>query len=205
MQEPTSNNVTPSIGELPPGNGLSEEKIAELLTAHERIVGARRGSDVKRYHTFPIVGEQTNGHHAYNMAVMLLMLHPEPSFSLIRAVLLHDGVEDVVGDLPSPSMWGNAALKREYDAAQHAAFEARYGFELGYELYEYDLCWLHCLDKLEALIFGYAQRGFGNFNAERIIHNVKEWFGKQIEEDLVPIPIVEYYALILRDDEVNEF
>lgn len=167
-------------------------------------MGARAASNVKRYHTFPIIGEQNNGHHAYNMAVMLMELNPLWTSRLMKIVMLHDGVEDMIGDLPSPSMWGNEHLKREYDRAQYTVFEARYGFSLEHITNE-EADWLHCLDKLEALMFGYAQRSFGNFSAEAIIDNVKDWFGKRIKAEMVPQPILEYYTQLIKDNDELQF
>jgi len=64
-----------------------------------------RAGFVRRWHTNPDLAhtnDRVDGHSA-RVARIILALHPNPSIGLIRAALIHDDGESVVGDIPSPT------------------------------------------------------------------------------------------------------
>ena len=61
------------------------------------------GADVSRYHTVFTFNNETVGHHSHGVAMMVLMMKPDASASLLKAALYHDLAEQVVGDIPSPA------------------------------------------------------------------------------------------------------
>ena len=66
------------------------------------------GAEVTRYHTVFTINKETVGHHSHGVAMMVLMIKPDASASLLKAALCHDLSEQVVGDIPSPA-------KRRFD------------------------------------------------------------------------------------------
>lgn len=66
------------------------------------------GAEVTRYHTVFTINKETVGHHSHGVAMMVLMIKPDASASLLKAALYHDLAEQVVGDIPSPA-------KRRFD------------------------------------------------------------------------------------------
>jgi 5'-deoxynucleotidase YfbR-like HD superfamily hydrolase len=70
------------------------------------------GADVSRYHTVFTFNNETVGHHSHGVAMMVLMMKPDASASLLKAALYHDLAEQVVGDIPSPA-------KRQSGLGQH--------------------------------------------------------------------------------------
>lgn len=69
------------------------------------------GAEVTRYHTVFTINKETVGHHSHGVAMMVLMMKPDASASLLKAALYHDLAEQVVGDIPSPA-------KRRFDLGQ---------------------------------------------------------------------------------------
>jgi 5'-deoxynucleotidase YfbR-like HD superfamily hydrolase len=61
------------------------------------------GAEVTRYHTVLTFNNETVGHHSHGVAMMVLMMKPDASASLLKAALYHDLAEQVVGDIPSPA------------------------------------------------------------------------------------------------------
>jgi 5'-deoxynucleotidase YfbR-like HD superfamily hydrolase len=61
------------------------------------------GAEVTRYHTVFTFNNETVGHHSHGVAMMVLMIKPDASASLLKAALYHDLAEQVVGDIPSPA------------------------------------------------------------------------------------------------------
>lgn len=62
-----------------------------------------RAGFVRRWHTNPDLAhtcDRIDGHSA-RVARIILALHPNPSLDLIRAALIHDDGESVVGDVPA--------------------------------------------------------------------------------------------------------
>ena len=60
------------------------------------------GSEVSRYHTVRTLQTETVGHHSHGVAMFCCLLCT-PSANLLRAALVHDLAEHVLGDIPSPA------------------------------------------------------------------------------------------------------
>lgn len=72
----------------------------------------RKGFQVRRYHTEPIIQEETVGHHTANVIGILFDFYhpwPVPHGVLIHA-LLHDVPECYTGDIPAPAKKENPDL-----------------------------------------------------------------------------------------------
>ena len=112
----------------------------------QKIIALREGGGVKRHHTYKMVGEDTVGHHTFNMLNLLLEFQPNASADLIKAVLWHDIAERFTGDTPSP-------VKKVFPAINKALLEAedvvneKLGIKV--ELSPEDEKWLIGVDKLE--------------------------------------------------------
>lgn len=61
------------------------------------------GTMVKRFHTMPMVQENTVGQHSHGVAMLCWLIAGAPSATLLMAALSHDLAEQYVGDVPSPS------------------------------------------------------------------------------------------------------
>jgi hypothetical protein len=142
------------------------------LNAQDRIRAIREGGGVKRCHTFPIHGECTNGHHSWNAASILLILHPNPSMDLLKAMMWHDVAERWVGDLPGPVKFAHPELRSEYVRVEEK-FLRRIGIDI--KLTKEEQGWIHGCDRLELWMFLLEQRALGNRYAEMRIADLRVW------------------------------
>lgn len=140
----------------------------------ERIRFLREAGVISRQHTFgcPDPG-QTVGLHSWNALNFLLVLHPEPSLDLIKAVQWHDAHERYTGDLPAPSRWANEKL-REGLAELEAKVNAYFGTAV--ELDERDRLWLVCVDLLDLLFMAQERCRCGDFRFMQVVVDASKWF-----------------------------
>lgn len=87
------------------------------MTRLHRII--RRSNQVRRFHTEPVIVEETVGHHSANVVAILIDLYqPEfPPAALIVAALYHDLDEYYTGDAPAPVKKENPSVKAAMDRA----------------------------------------------------------------------------------------
>lgn len=120
------------------------------------LQSAFRAGFVRRWHTNPDLAhtcDRIDG-HAGRVARIIIMLHPNPSFDLIRAALIHDDGESETGDLSATfkdrisveCMW-------QINDAESKAAEMIWGDALGYRITGSDLEWLRFADRLDAFMW----------------------------------------------------
>lgn len=121
-----------------------------------------RSGLVQRWHQNPEMAPtgQTNGHHQWACASLLLALNPMVSQNLLIFILTHDVGELDAGDLAGP-------FKREHPdfAERHEGVETMYRHDtLGgalvrdHHLSDHDLLWWRLVDRLEALLYVITHR-----------------------------------------------
>ena len=81
----------------------------------------RRAGQVKRYHTWPYLREQSVGEHCWNVARLLLAFWPECPRPILLHALFHDMGEVLVGDPPYPTKSMNPEMKKFFDEAEDSA------------------------------------------------------------------------------------
>lgn len=108
---------------------------------------------VRRWHTNPVMSEtgQTNADHIGGCVRLLLMLHPDPSVNLIRAVAHHDdGERFAFGDVASPAKIANPKLAAQVEQLEDEMLAEHLGRHIYDDLTETELAWLRFIDRLEA-------------------------------------------------------
>jgi 5'-deoxynucleotidase YfbR-like HD superfamily hydrolase len=90
---------------------ITDDLLRASLGTTDRLALRLRGGGVRRYHTHPGVSPQSVAEHSWRAAVIAHYLWPDRSH-LLRAVILHDVAEALIGDLPAPTkrMDAGAAL-----------------------------------------------------------------------------------------------
>jgi 5'-deoxynucleotidase YfbR-like HD superfamily hydrolase len=92
-----------------------------------------RAFDVKRYHTLPLIREQTVGDHTARVLVVAFYLAEHtPSMELVSAILEHDGYEFFTGDIPATMKWFDG-FGDHVEVAEKKIDEV---FSLNYKSYE---------------------------------------------------------------------
>lgn len=76
-----------------------------------QVRAARESGAVRRAHIMHTLRHYDIAQHCYNMTAMLMLLHPEPSLTLIKAVMFHDVAERWTGDIPHTAKTSSAGLR----------------------------------------------------------------------------------------------
>jgi 5'-deoxynucleotidase YfbR-like HD superfamily hydrolase len=158
----------------------------------KRLRTIRECGSVKRYHTYPIIGDNSVGHHQWNVAMLILQLHPAPRTNLIAAALTHDLGERWTGDLPAPiKLQLSAACLAEIEAAEVRGQEQ---LGLAPDLTADELMWLKACDTFECYIFASEQiEGLGNVYVAEIQANAARYIREGYKAKRVPLPVWEAF------------
>lgn len=174
------------------GAGSATKKVS--MSLRDRIQAVRQGGEVKRCHTFPIIGEYTNAQHQWGAVSLLLMLHPNPSLNLIKAVQFHDIGEHWYGDMPANAKWelpqamGHMLEELEQKTVRQLIGPEHKGLD------DEEQMWLIGLDKLELYIWAQDQvQNLGNRRAMIVAERLRNWSLKQDAQNSLPEPILELW------------
>ncbi len=116
----------------------------------KQIYAVWRASHVDRWHTNPeiIVRDQLNGHSG-RVAVLMPNLWPDIPAEAIKAALLHDSGEGMVGDVPGPTKTAFPDLAAELRFAEKAALDH---MGIRYSISDEWLERINLCDKLDAIL-----------------------------------------------------
>lgn len=162
------------IGNLPVENGLNKEKILEDLL---------ESSNIKRYHTFPILGEQTVGTHTHRVMIILHWLGANAN--TMFAALYHDSAELATGDMPATTKWENPLLAEQMTVVE-MNWEEEHQVVIPLDTEEYRL--LKTADMMELVMFAREQMMLGNKNAQRLLHR-GILYVRGLYPDKMPVPV----------------
>jgi 5'-deoxynucleotidase YfbR-like HD superfamily hydrolase len=79
---------------------------------------ARLSGQILRYHTWPILGQQTIAEHSWHLMRIYLAVATEIDPSMVRHITFHDIGETEVGDAPFPVKHDNPQLKEQMDTIE---------------------------------------------------------------------------------------
>lgn len=115
-----------------------------------RVQATREAGAVQRFHVARHTRNYDVAQHTFGALNLLLILHPNPSIELVRAVMWHDVAERWTGDIPATAKWMSEELKAGSDR-----LEARILGHLGLEqkLNEEEERWLKAVDTLDAWLW----------------------------------------------------
>jgi hypothetical protein len=83
---------------------------------------ARRGLEVKRFHTWPVLRQQTTGEHAAQVMRIMLAVWPVAPRHVLVHCLTHD-MGEMAGDQPWPTKLNDPVLKERTDAAEAFVYD----------------------------------------------------------------------------------
>ena len=154
-----------------------------------KVLAIREASMIERGHIIPHHGTYSNGFHQYNATAMLLVLHPEPSHRLIRAIMFHDVAERFVGDTPYTAKQTFPYLKESLQGAE-SSVDHILGINETLSLPEQQ--WLVALDMLEFFMWCNDQINLGNTNAQVPFANALKVITERF--DSFPRPVREFFT-----------
>lgn len=141
----------------------------------ERLKAIRHASYVERCHTEMTIGNQTLGHHQYNVAMIArLITNGEASASLICSCLDHDVPEHITGDSPGHTKLANPPLAKALETIEEKFFLHHKGFFHRSEqlILDDERRVLKLSDSLELAYFCCEQRMLGNKWVDNMYSNV---------------------------------
>lgn len=166
------------------------------LRPAEQVRRLREGGHVRRCHALLHNDHgYTDGKHSFDAATLLLVLHPDPSINLVKAVLWHDMGERWVGDLPASAKWASPELSGAYNTLEQTVLRDILGLgPLFDSLSDNDKQWLVAVDCLEFWMWCLDQLALGNTSIRTARHNIEQAIDKRIRELLVPVECSTFYA-----------
>ena len=162
-----------------------------MKSEFQRILLAIEGGRVKRCHCFPTHSDPTVGLHVYNAMSMLLILCPDPTINMIKALQFHDNAERFLGDMPSPAKHKDPSLGAHYETVEK---EILIEYNMYPVLNERETMWVNAMDLMEFLIFIKHELNLGNKYAQQRFNRICAY----IEKTKMPLPVVEFYTNNLR-------
>lgn len=131
----------------------------------------RAGLKVRRYHTLSHVSApETVGHHTCNvMALIFFLYDDEPPLNVVKAVLHHDVIEFVIGDIPSPVKWAFPAFSKSVKELEQL-LERKHGLAGELEL-ELDRALLRYADMMDLCFKAVEELSAGNLHFTEVMTN----------------------------------
>jgi hypothetical protein len=155
-----------------------------------KVAATREGGMVRRCHAIPHHGLYNIAQHSFGAVSLLLLLHPNPSLNLIKALQWHDVAERWLGDMPGPAKTVNGDLGEVYERV-----ESRVLFQLGLspDLQPEEQHWLKAMDVLELWLWCREEEALGNRNVSRMRLSCEEIMRVLILDDRMPGPAEAFY------------
>jgi 5'-deoxynucleotidase YfbR-like HD superfamily hydrolase len=75
----------------------------------------RLAGQIRRYHTWPIVGQQSVAEHCWQILRIYLSITNTPDLHMIQHIMFHDIGEHSTGDIPYPVKRDNPVLKEQME------------------------------------------------------------------------------------------
>lgn len=127
---------------------------------NEWIEMCMRGGQIRRFHAWPTIGQETVAEHSYYVTMLALALTDyKASKELLKACLFHDLPEQETGDVPATAKWAAPLLKTTLQAMEEL-FEEKWGLVV--DIPPQDRLILKWADMLALLFYCKQQRDLGN-------------------------------------------
>lgn len=125
---------------------------------------ARRGLEVVRYHTWPVLQRQSVGEHSIQTMRILLAVWPDAPRRMLVHCMTHDCGE-MAGDLPWPVKRDDPILKDRHNMAEDKILKmmtARWNLPKRKPLDHYEERVFKCCESIEMWEFALTEQNMGN-------------------------------------------
>lgn len=165
----TTNTAEPSLARAAQSSATKVDSQLSL-TRKAVLADSRVAYGLRRYHTWPVIVQQTLADHVGNMFRIYWLLFKRVPPEVAEYIIWHDAGEGTLGDLPFPVKAENPKLKGECDGVERRAVWAM-GGKLP-TLTPVEQARVKCVDLLEMMEFGVMERRLGNAYAQPIIDDI---------------------------------
>lgn len=137
----------------------------------ERLWALRRAAAVRRWHTASVTRKQTLAEHSHGVAMLMSMVHPNPSYAVVMAALTHDLAEYATGDIPAHIKWDSPIINAEIERIEVEWLkEAELPFVEGLDAFDRNA--LHFCDSFELMLWAIEEGELGNTFAVKILKRI---------------------------------
>ncbi len=137
----------------------------------------RLAGQVRRYHTWPILGEQTIGEHCWQLMRIYLCVVDRIDSRMVYHIMLHDIGEHSTGDIPYPVKRDNPILKEQIDFLERKSQAAQVEYWNSFRqvfLSDEDKALFKQIELVEMAEFGLDQMNLGNHHGYIIANRCLE-------------------------------
>jgi len=141
------------------------------MSQHKKMMASRAlASRVKRYHTIPVLHQETIGEHSHRVCTIYIELFGTPRIEVLEHILYHDMGEFSAGDLPFNAKRDVPEMKHFMDRAEEAGLR-HLGITMP-KLDEIELARVKLCDMLQMLEFARIEINLGNQYARSVQDNI---------------------------------
>lgn len=140
----------------------------------ERLIALRRGGGTRRFHTEPVIHEETVAQHSFGVACIITLIEPGCSVALLKAALFHDVAEQDTGDVPAPVKWQHSELKDLLERIE-VMFHAKHDNAFQQHLTDAEMVALKWADSLDLMCRAMEERKLGNQSMANIFWKVSDF------------------------------
>jgi len=152
------------------------------MSEDDRVrIDTRLAGQLKRYHTWPITGQQTVAEHCWQILRIYYSVVDIPDLHMVYYIIFHDIGETATGDLPYPVKSQNNTLKAEADSLEQRSMYSQLQYWGSFQqtmLTDEDKKFFKQIELIEMAEFGMDQVCLGNSHgfivADRCLHAVFE-------------------------------
>lgn len=147
----------------------------EDVTTNPRLAGL-----VRRYHTWPVIREQTVAEHSWQVARIYLQIFGAEQVPW-EYILWHDAGEIATGDVPYPVKAESSTLKSEYSVLERMALQ-RMGVTVS-EVTPLQMLRAKFCDMVEMWEYGLEEVARGNKFGQPIVDRIMEWISSNVDQE----------------------
>lgn len=149
------------------------------MIVNDNKMTSRWAGQVRRYHTWPVIRQQTIGEHSWNLLRMYYEIFDELPERIAVYLVYHDVPELKVGDPPYPIKKDNPTLKMEMDRLEQEALDS-FGIVLP-PLSVYEKLRVKVCDGLDCWEYAREEIAMGNTTFHVVVTRIKK-----LMEELIP-------------------
>lgn len=138
------------------------------------LTNARFSGQVIRYHTWPVLRQQTVGEHTWHCMRIYFQIWGPMSPEVSSYLLWHDAGELVTGDLPFPIKSRNPKLAAEIEQLEQQALLTLAGEGARPYLGDGEKLRVKAVDYVETLEMGWCECAQGNKFAQPIVDDISD-------------------------------
>jgi len=160
-----------------------------------QVAATREAGTVRRAHIIPHHGVYNVAQHSYGAASLLLLLNPDPSIALVKAVLWHDVAERWMGDVPAPVKMRQPELAEMIYDEEERILGA---LGLAQDLRTEEVLWLRAVDTLDLWLWSREEEALGNRAVIPIQRACEGILEEREKAGILPPSVSKFYRAILR-------